>query len=169
VNGPILVGSIVLIWAGIAKVLRPGDTARALAAAHLPASSALVRAIAGVEVVVGAGAALGGGRPFDGAMAASYGLLAAFVGVAMARGWSLSSCGCFGEADARPTIAHVAVNAVLGGAAAVAAVRGVRPPAALAHHPGQAMALAAVSAVTAGLIVLTLTRLPRLQTVVASR
>jgi uncharacterized membrane protein YphA (DoxX/SURF4 family) len=163
VIGPVLVGAVLLVWAGVAKVARPADTARALRAAGLPASVVLVRVLAGVEAVVGVAVIVVGGRALDAAMAVSYGVFAAFVGVAIARGWSLSSCGCFGEADARPTAAHVVVDAALAAAGVVAASRGVHPLAGMGQHPGQSTAVVVLSAVTAGLVVLTLTRLPALR------
>src|SRR5579871_2899030 len=100
-TGPVLVAAVLLVWAGAAKAWRPGDTARALAVAHLPATPAAVRALALVEVAVGVGAVVAGG-PALAAMACSYGGFAAFVGVALRQGWPLSSCGCFGEPDAPP-------------------------------------------------------------------
>jgi hypothetical protein len=169
VTGPVLVGAILLVWAGAAKAARPADTARALRAAGLPAPAALVRGLAGVEAVVGVLVIAVGGRTFDAAMAASYALFAAFVGLAIARGWSLSSCGCFGEADARPTAAHVVIDAALATVSVVAAARGVHPLAGLGGHPGETAAAVLLSAIIAGLVVLTLTRLPRLQAEVNPR
>jgi hypothetical protein len=163
VIGPVLVAAVLLVWAGAAKVARPAGTARALRAAGLPASAALVRGLAAVEAVVGVSVIVVGGRALDAAMAASYVVFAAFVGAAIARGWSLSSCGCFGEADARPTTAHVVVDAALAAAGVVAATRGVHPLAEMGRHPGESAAVVLLSAVTAGLVVLTLTRLPALR------
>jgi hypothetical protein len=166
----VLVGALLLIWAGAAKTARPGSTARALRSAGLPAPAAVVRGLATLEVAVGAGAVAVGGRTVDAAMAVSYGAFAVFVGAAIARGWALSSCGCFGEVDARPTRGHLIINAVFGVAAAAAAVTGgARPLAGFGRHPAQGAALAVTAAVTAGLVVLVLTRPAELHTGTRSR
>jgi hypothetical protein len=161
VTGAVLVAALVLAWAGIAKAWRPGTTARALAATPLPHAPGLVRAFAVLEVVVAVGALTVGG-PFAVAMGCSYAGFAGFVAVALRRGWPLSSCGCFGVADARPTRAHVVADAALAAAAFAAAVDGLRPIAVLADRPAEGAALAVVAAVTAGLLVIVLSVLPEL-------
>jgi hypothetical protein len=158
------VGALLLVWAGGAKALRPTDTARALHAAHLPGSPALVRALAATEVALGVGAIVIGGTMLDGALAATYALFAVFVAVALARGWSLASCGCFGEPDAAPTRLHAVAVSVLSVFAAVAAARGGPAPVVMiARHPGTGVALVVTAVVTAGLLVTALTRLPLLR------
>ncbi len=148
------------------RLVRPHGTARALRAAGLPGGPLLVRLLAVAELGVGAGAAGWGGRAFDAAMAVSYALFGAFVAVALHRRWALSSCGCFGETDVPPTATHLVVDAVLAVAAAAGAATGsIRPLSGFGHHPAQATALTLVAVVTAGLVVLALTRLP---TVVAA-
>ena len=155
----VLVGAILLVGAGAAKVLRPDDTARALRW-----SPAVVRAGALGEVIVGAGAAAVGGPVLIGAMAASYAGFAGFVLVALARGWPLSTCGCFGEPDTPPTVLHVVIDAGL----ALAAVGGIDGPAPLRaawDRPAWGAAVLVLSGVTAGLAYLALARLPRLRSV----
>jgi hypothetical protein len=113
ITAPYLAATAVLGGAGIAKAVRPADTATALRAAP-----ALVRIGAVAEVAV-ATAALAAPGPVTGALVAtSYAAFAVFVVVALRRGWALSSCGCFGRPDTPPTVAH----AVLNGAAAASAV-----------------------------------------------
>ena len=158
-TGPVLVAGILLVWAGVAKAWRPAGTARALSAAGLPAPPSLVRALAVAEVAIGVGAAAAGGA-FAVAMACSYGAFAVFVGVALRRGWSLSSCGCFGEPDARPTVTHLLVDVALAGVSLAGGAEGLRAISSVARHPAEGAATALVAVVTAGLVVLILSVLP---------
>lgn len=117
--GPYVASAAVLGLAGVAKAVRPADTAGALRAAGLTGRSlatraqhAAVRAGALAEVAI-AGAALAAPGPVPAALvAASYAAFAAFVTLALVRGWPLSSCGCFGKPDTPPTRSHAALNAV---------------------------------------------------------
>jgi len=108
--GPFLVAAALLGAGGASKIVRPATTARALGTMGLPSSTALVRAGAGAELAVAAGALAGGGRLFAGLVAASYLAFAIFVLVALRGGVPLSSCGCFGVADTPPTAVHVGIN-----------------------------------------------------------
>jgi hypothetical protein len=76
----------------------------------LPASPALVRVGAAVEVAIAAAAVVDGARPFAALVALSYLGFAAFVLAALRRGVPLSSCGCFGVQDTPPTGLHLALN-----------------------------------------------------------
>lgn len=136
----------------MAKLYRPDDTARALQVAGLPGHRRLVRAGAAGEVAV-AVAAVAAPGPVTGALvAAVYLAFAGFVGVALVRGWPLSSCGCFGRPDARPGYQHLLLDA---GAAAVAGWWARRAPsrigAVFVHSPGHGLPLGLVAAVIAGL------------------
>jgi hypothetical protein len=115
-----------------------------------------VRLGAAVEVGVGAAALVW--TPAAIAVAGSYVVFAGFVTLALVRGWSLSSCGCFGEPDTPPTITHVVVDCVL----AAAALFGTAPLPAVAHDPGWGLAAVVLSIVTGGLVYLVLARLLRL-------
>jgi methylamine utilization protein MauE len=157
VTAGLLVGCLLLVGAGVAKAWRPDDTARAL---HV--SPALVRAGAALEVVVGAGAATVGGAVLTGAVALSYAAFGGFVLVALARGWPLSSCGCFGEPDSPPTVVHVVVDVTLA-LVALGAIGGQAPLRAAWDRPGWGAAMVLVSVVTAGLAYLALARLPRIR------
>lgn len=106
--------------AGGAKLARPADTARALRQSGLPAGATVVRAGALTEVLIGSTALLVGGRPAVGLLGLSYAAFAGFVGLALVTGKPISSCGCFGEPDTPPTLAHAllcAVGALLAGGA----------------------------------------------------
>jgi hypothetical protein len=111
VTAPFLAAAVLLGFAGAAKIVRPGDTARALRLAGLPASRTWVRAGALGEAAV-ACAALAVPGPVTGALVAgSYAAFTGFVVVALRRRWPLSSCGCFGKPDTPPTRSHAALNA----------------------------------------------------------
>ena len=152
VTAPFLAASVILAGAGVAKLLRPDDTARALLIAGLPHHRRLVRAGAAAEVAVGMAAVAVPG-PLSGALVATaYAAFAGFVAVALVRGWPLSSCGCFGRPDARPGYPHLVLNA---GAAAAAVWWSVVAPGRVAplfvHGPWHGGPLALVSVVIAGL------------------
>lgn len=150
---PFLAATALLAGAGAAKLWNPLYTARALAAAGLPAHRHLVRAGAAGELVVAVAAIAWPGVLTGALVAAAYGAFAAFVAVALHRGWALSSCGCFGRPDSRPAWPHVVLDAL---AAAAAGVWAVTAPARIGRlfSPGQpwhGIPLALVAAVIAGL------------------
>ncbi len=118
VTAPFLASTVVLAGAGLAKLWRPDDTARALIVAGLPAHRRLVRAGALGELAVAVAAIAAPGPVTGSLVAASYAAFTVFVATALARGWPLSSCGCFGRPDARPGYPHLLLDA---GAAVTAA------------------------------------------------
>ena len=122
--GPFLAAVVLLGAAGALKVVRPDTTAKALRELGLRASPTAVRAGALLELVIAAGALVGGGRPFAALVAASYAGFAAFVLAALRRGTPLSTCGCFGTADTPPTAVHLVLNLAAAGVAAAVAVTG---------------------------------------------
>jgi uncharacterized membrane protein YphA (DoxX/SURF4 family) len=127
VAAPFLAAAALLVVAGAPKVVDPMPLARALRSARLPAGRALARAIAVGEVVVGVAALVHPGRATAALLAAAYCAFTGFVGLALARGGVLESCGCFGRADTPPTRTHLALT----GALAVAALAlALAPPAA---------------------------------------
>lgn len=116
-TAPFVAATLLLAAAGVAKVIRPSDTATALRTAGFPVGPSWVRAGAAAEVVAAvvafaAPAWLGGT-----VIAVAYVSFAAFVVLALRNGWALASCGCFGRPDTPPTRAHAVLN---GGAAAFA-------------------------------------------------
>lgn len=152
VAAPFLAASVALVGAGMAKLWRPDDTARALRVAGLPHHRRLVRAGAAAEAAVGAAALAVPGPLTGGLVAAAYAAFAVFVATALVKGWPLSSCGCFGRPDARPGYPHLLLDA---GAVVAAAcwARGApgRIGTLFVHSPWHGGPLALVSAVIAGL------------------
>jgi hypothetical protein len=151
VNGSIWFGAYLaavslLAAGGAAKMLRPSGTARALSQLGLPIGEWPVRAGAACEVAVAGWAVLWGGAAPAACVAASYLGFAAFVTAALVRQTPLSSCGCFGEPDAPPTVTHALLNA----GAAVAAVA-----VAVGYHPSLAVAVRAQPAGGIPFVVLT--------------
>jgi hypothetical protein len=175
--GPYLIGCILLVGAGASKAVRPDDTARALLpmvptrlrpVVQFRLLRTLIRLLAGLEVGVGAlGLLLP--RPLTGALVgASYFGFAGLLAYARSQGGALASCGCFGTPDTPATYLHVALDLVIGSAAAAVAVEG--PTGGwimnvLARQPLHGLPLAALAAVGAGVTYLTLSGLARLQAV----
>ncbi|HET9070319.1 MAG TPA: MauE/DoxX family redox-associated membrane protein [Acidimicrobiales bacterium] len=170
--GLYLAAAALLVGAGAAKARRPGDTARAIAAAlpRLPAPRAarVVRVAAAGEAALGAAALAWPARPLAASVALSYLGFTAFVLVARARGGPLATCGCFGRPDTPPTVAHALVDAAA--AAAAAAVAAAAPPGWLpavlarqAHHGWPLVLAAAVLAWFAYLVLVPATRLAALR------
>jgi uncharacterized membrane protein HdeD (DUF308 family) len=126
VAAPFLAAAALLIVAGGPKIVDPLPLVRALRSAGLPAGREPVRAFAVGEVVVGLAALAHPSRTTALLLAAAYVGFTAFVGLALARGGVLESCGCFGKADTPPTRAHLVLTAVLAVAAGALAVA---PPA----------------------------------------
>jgi hypothetical protein len=122
VAGPYLAAAALLVVAGVPKVADPMPLVRALRSTGLPAGRPLVRAIALAEVLVGAAALAVPGRGTAALVGLAYVGFTGFVGLALARGGVLESCGCFGKADTPPTRAHLAVTALLALAAGALAV-----------------------------------------------
>lgn len=113
----------ILAWAGGAKAIRPGPTARALLAAGLPSSFPVVRTVAAWEIAVGLVCLV---RPSPGAalaLAATYGVFAAYLTWLLLTKPAGGSCGCAGERDVPPSSLHVALDlaAVMVGVAAATA------------------------------------------------
>lgn len=160
---PLYAFAALLFGAGVAKLGRPHDTVRALAALGAPVGAAVVRAGAALEVVVGAWCVLAGGRWAAAAVAASYASFAVFVGVALVADAPIGSCGCFGEPDTPPTVAHLALclGAVAAGAAGWSS-RAVGLPAAVFARPGQGPALLLLAAAAAYAAYLVMAVAPRL-------
>ena len=122
VGGPFLAAAALLVLAGVPKLKDPMPLVRALRSAGLPASRALVRVLAAAEVVVGVSAVVHPGRATAAAVAGSYLAFTGFVALTLRRGGVLGSCGCFGRPDTPPTAAHLAVTALLAGAAGALAL-----------------------------------------------
>jgi hypothetical protein len=123
-TGPVLAAAALLALAAPGKLRRPASTANALGQLGLPRSTALVRLLGLGELALAAAVWARPTAAILAALALAYLGFAAFVAVALRRGTSLSSCGCFGRADTPPTPVHLVVVLAAGLAAAAAAVTG---------------------------------------------
>jgi len=169
--GPYLCACVLLVGAGIAKAVRPGDTARAVAASvpvPLATLALLVRVAAAAEALVGAAGLVRPSTWTAALVALSYLAFAAFVTVARSRGGPLATCGCFGTPDTPATRLHVVVDLVLAASAASTATAvavddtGGWLPSLLAGQPWHGAPLAGVSLLGAWLTFLALGRLATL-------
>ena len=154
----------VLATAGVAKIVKPADTSRALRIAGWPAQRWLVRLGATGEVAIAAAALAEPGHLTGTFVAAAYAGFAAFVGLALIKGWPLASCGCFGRPDTKPGLIHLLLDL---GAAGCAVWWALRPPGDTAEllrgQPWGGAAMLVVSATIAWLAYLIWTR-PSLRT-----
>ena len=150
IAAPYLASTALLGVAGLAKIVRPENTVRALREAGFSATRAAVRAGATAETVVSV-AALVVPSALTGAMvAASYFGFTVFTVLALRMQWPISSCGCFGKPDTIPTNAHAVLNA---GTVASAFWWALSPPGSLdrmfSGQPWQGAPLGLVTAVVA--------------------
>jgi hypothetical protein len=160
-TGPALVAAALLVVAGAAKVADPANTVGALRAMRLPSSSTLVRCGAAVEAAIGVTAIVVGGAVPWALVAASYLAFAVFVVAALRAGTMIGSCGCFGHEDTPPHPVHVALDLVLAGVAAAAAVQGLVPAAAIADDPGQGVVVVVLAGLSLALVYAAFVDLPR--------
>jgi hypothetical protein len=156
--------AVLLLTAGLTKVLQPAATGAALEGARLPSDHRLVRMLGAAEVGLALGVLLVGGAIAAGILAAVFGGFAAFTAYQARRG---AGCGCFGDATAPATSLHVAVDAAGAALAAAAAVGGAPSLRALTQDvlPGAAAMLGVITG--ALLLRLSLTALPELAAAVA--
>jgi hypothetical protein len=173
--GPYLVACALLMIAGIMKLIRPDDTARAIALVvpvrlrrplQFRSLRVLIRIGALAEVVVGT-VAMFLPHPITAALvAASY---AVFVGVVVyvrSKGGSLASCGCFGSLDTPATRLHVVINsglAIAGAAVALDAPAGGSTVSILAGQPLYGVPFVAAGSLCIWLTFLALSSLSELQ------
>jgi hypothetical protein len=156
-GGPFLAASALLVLAGVPKLKDPMPLVRALRSARLPASRGLVRALAVVEVVVGLSAVVHPGRLTGTGVTASYLAFTGFVALTLRRGGVLGSCGCFGRPDTPPTLAHLAVTALL---AASSGALVISPPGPVWALTPEQVALAGFAALVGWLAYLVMAVLP---------
>lgn len=149
--------ALLLLVAGLAKIVRPAPTTELLATLGLPERRGLTVGIGGFEAAVGVGAlAVGGPLP----AAATATLYVGFVLVvrrAMAAG--ADSCGCFGRVDAPPSWVHIVGNAGFG-AASFIAIAGDTPVEVMDGQPAGGVGFVLVVGVVAGLALVAFTALP---------
>lgn len=108
--GPAYASAMLLAIGGTSKIFRPANASHALRGLRLPAAPFGVRLLAVAELGVAVGALADGGRHAWLLVAGAYLGFACFVVLAMSRGGSVSSCGCFGAPDTPPTLVHVLVT-----------------------------------------------------------
>jgi hypothetical protein len=166
--GPYLVGCALLMVAGAAKFLHPGDTARALAMV-LPLSTraltTVVRWGALAELALGGVAVVFPGPVPATLVGASYVGFAVFVWRARAAGGPVATCGCFGTPDTPASGLHALLDAGIGAAAVAVAVARHHGTitSVLAHQPFHAVPLLLASAASTWLVALAMSGLPRLR------
>ena len=166
--GLYLVACALLVAAGIAKAIRPTDTARALAAmVPIPQMRIrlLVRVGSAAEAALGVVAILIPRAGSAWLVALSYAVFAAVVAYARSRGGAIASCGCFGTPDTPATILHVIVNVGLALVAAVVAAAGPSGSilSILSRQPLHGLPLIVVSALCAWLTYVAISVLAGLQ------
>jgi hypothetical protein len=161
-TGPALVAAALLALAGAQKVVDPTMTAGALRSLGLPGGKALVRLGAAAELALGVAAAVVGGAWLWWLVAASYVAFGGFVLAALRSGTMIGSCGCFGREETPPHPSHVALNLLLAGLTAAAALRAPAAPLeAVADHPGAGAALVVVSGLAVAVLWAAYVVLPR--------
>ena len=162
--GPYAAAAVLLVVAGLSKLRRPRDTARALTLLGLPVHDRTVRLIGAGEIALGTTALLVDGLVIAALVAVAYAVFAAVVALALVRGGPLSSCGCFGRPDTPPTRLHLVLNLA---AAGVAATVPAPLAAVMADDTARAVPFAALVALTAWFGYLAIARLPQLRRVAA--
>ena len=124
--GPTFVAEVLLVLASLTKIVRPGNTSRALMelkqvwscqrdGLDLSKINMAIRFGALLEGAIGLGALVYGSPVVVLLSGVSYLVFGAFVGLAYKQVSVVSTCGCFGEIDSPPTISHLILNIVLGG------------------------------------------------------
>lgn len=126
--GPVAAAALLMVAAGIPKIVDPYPLVRAVSSIGLPAHRSLPRLVrvgALLEALVGAWALIAPHRAPVTLVALSYAGFTAFVLAALRSSTGvLSSCGCFGKADTPPTRSHAVVTGILAVSATAAAVTG---------------------------------------------
>ncbi|MGH9101459.1 MAG: MauE/DoxX family redox-associated membrane protein [Acidimicrobiales bacterium] len=161
---PYAAAAALLLVGGVAKLLRPADTARALAASGLGRSELVVRVAAAAEAALGLLAVLDDQRWPAAMLAASYACFTAFVLAARRRNLPIATCGCFGVPDTPPTVTHAVVTAAAAACgAAVAADPGRGVLGVVGTQPLAGLPWILLTATVAGLGYAALTSLARLE------
>lgn len=159
---PYGIAVVLLLAAGIAKVIEPRDTAGALVHSGLRIPAVAVRIGAAFEVGLALAALSAGTRTAAAVVGLSYLAFTAFVAQALVRRVPVGSCGCFGRIETPPSIWHVVVNLGCAAAAFGAAVVGPAPWLGLADiASGPALLAVLLVLVGAGLAAALLTVVPR--------
>lgn len=118
-TAPFAVAGLVLCAAGLAKLRSPAGALGALTVLGLPGRPGLVRALAVVELALGAWSFLQPTPPTAAAVAAVYAVFAA-LSFALAR--RRAACGCFGSDEAPAWIGQSLLSVALSAVSLAAAV-----------------------------------------------
>lgn len=121
-TGVFQIVAMVIAVGGVAKVVAPETFAATLRSIGLPGGTAAARVSGVVEVVLGLGAVVLGGRLAALAIGIAYAVFTAVVVAARRSG--AESCGCFGATAAPPSMLHVVVDAASAVVALLAAIAG---------------------------------------------
>jgi uncharacterized membrane protein YphA (DoxX/SURF4 family) len=112
---PLVVAALVLCVAGVAKLRSPGAAVAALSTLGIRVPRLLIRALAVLELALGAFVALDPVRVASAVVACLYAL---FAGLSLALASRRANCGCFGEQDAPASV----LQSLLSGALALVAI-----------------------------------------------
>jgi hypothetical protein len=123
---PYWAAALMLIVAGIPKVVDPAPTAFVARGTGLPSSALAIRALGVAELVVGVGAIFFGGQGFAALVGAFYLGFAVVVLRGLIRG-DMDSCGCFAGDDSPPSPLHVGIDVALALVAVVVTASGHVP------------------------------------------
>lgn len=108
----VTISAVLLVVAGISKIVAPEPASDALGVVGLPSHPLLVRAGSLIEVIVGLGALIVPGPVGPALLAVSYGAFAIFI-VLLRREPDAGSCGCFGADGEVPSLRHIIVDGLL--------------------------------------------------------
>lgn len=111
------VASLLLVWAGVMKVVSPDPVTDVMTELGLPGRVWVARLLGCAEVVAGVWAAGFGGPVAFGTVGLIYLAFTVVVLRALVKG--SPSCGCFGQVGAPPSWIHVIGNLFLGGVSLV--------------------------------------------------
>jgi hypothetical protein len=115
-----------LVVSGMTKLRFPLPTQRALEAVHLPSRTSVARAIGLIEVGIGIWCLFDPSRTSALSLAFLYTSFAGFLVLLMRAGAPVSSCGCLGREDSRPSLAHLVLD--VAAAATAVLVASIPPP-----------------------------------------
>jgi hypothetical protein len=118
-----LIAALLLAGAGLAKVVKPESATSGLVAVGIPISSFMVRVGALLEVVVALGNVFTSSVGARACLVASYLGFAIYLNVAR-KSPAVSSCGCFGDRGAPPSLRQVLVDLVIALGCAVSTALG---------------------------------------------
>ncbi|MEQ8840082.1 MAG: hypothetical protein RIB98_03805 [Acidimicrobiales bacterium] len=149
--------ALLLLVAGLAKIVRPAPTTELLSTLGLPDIAALAVAIGVAESVIGIAALVIGGPVTAAATGVLYAGFVVVVWRALAAG--ATSCGCFGRVDAPPSWIHVVGNVGLA-AVSFVAMGGDTPIELMDGQPAGGAGFVLLVGVLAGLALVMFTALP---------